>query len=39
MDFIVGETFGELGEAMIALEAIKEFGKGTLAWSSTIYAS
>ncbi|KAK3798002.1 hypothetical protein RRG08_034563 [Elysia crispata] len=28
VDFIVGETFGEFGEAMIALEVIKEFGKG-----------
>ncbi|GFN89862.1 betaine--homocysteine s-methyltransferase 1-like [Plakobranchus ocellatus] len=27
-DFIVGETFSELGEAMLALEAIKQFGKG-----------
>ena len=28
MDFIVAETFSELGEAMLALEVIKEFGKG-----------
>ncbi|XP_077977158.1 betaine--homocysteine S-methyltransferase 1-like [Glandiceps talaboti] len=27
-DFIVGETFGPLGEAMVALEAIKEYGQG-----------
>ncbi|XP_064605574.1 betaine--homocysteine S-methyltransferase 1-like [Liolophura sinensis] len=27
-DFIVGETFGELGEALLALEAIKIHGKG-----------
>ncbi|XP_070567460.1 betaine--homocysteine S-methyltransferase 1-like [Ptychodera flava] len=27
-DFMVGETFGTLGEAMIALEMIKEHGKG-----------
>eukprot|EP00058_Branchiostoma_floridae_P013384 XP_002598872.1 hypothetical protein BRAFLDRAFT_90102 [Branchiostoma floridae] len=27
-DFIVGETFGFLGEAMLALECIKEYGKG-----------
>ncbi|CAL1532769.1 unnamed protein product [Lymnaea stagnalis] len=27
-DFIVGETFGELGEAMLALESIKKYGKG-----------
>ncbi|XP_005109436.2 betaine--homocysteine S-methyltransferase 1 [Aplysia californica] len=28
VDFIVGETFGELGEAMMALEAIKMYGNG-----------
>ncbi|XP_064617551.1 betaine--homocysteine S-methyltransferase 1-like isoform X2 [Liolophura sinensis] len=27
-DFIVGETFGTLGEAMLALEAIKKYGNG-----------
>ena len=27
-DFIVGETFGDVGEAMIALEAIKKYGQG-----------
>ncbi|XP_030851334.1 betaine--homocysteine S-methyltransferase 1-like [Strongylocentrotus purpuratus] len=27
-DFIVGETFGHLGEAMLATQAIKEYGKG-----------
>ncbi|XP_070568435.1 betaine--homocysteine S-methyltransferase 1-like isoform X4 [Ptychodera flava] len=27
-DFIVGETYAHLGEAMLALKAIKEFGKG-----------
>ncbi|XP_071800453.1 betaine--homocysteine S-methyltransferase 1-like [Asterias amurensis] len=27
-DFILGETFSDYGEAMIALEAIKEYGKG-----------
>ena len=28
VDYILGETFNELGEAMLALEVIKEFGKG-----------
>ncbi|GFR76267.1 betaine--homocysteine S-methyltransferase 1-like [Elysia marginata] len=28
VDFIVGETFGEFGEAMLALESIKESGEG-----------
>ncbi|XP_059141150.1 betaine--homocysteine S-methyltransferase 1-like [Physella acuta] len=28
VDYIVGETFGELGEAMLALESIKKYGKG-----------
>ncbi|XP_070556943.1 betaine--homocysteine S-methyltransferase 1-like [Ptychodera flava] len=28
VDFIIGETFMHLGEAMIALEAIKQYGKG-----------
>ncbi|XP_077994340.1 betaine--homocysteine S-methyltransferase 1-like [Glandiceps talaboti] len=28
VDFILGETFMYLGEALIALEAIKEYGKG-----------
>ncbi|XP_077994309.1 S-methylmethionine--homocysteine S-methyltransferase BHMT2-like [Glandiceps talaboti] len=28
VDFIIGETFTYLGEAMIALEAIKEYGNG-----------
>ncbi|KAI8520851.1 hypothetical protein Bbelb_006050 [Branchiostoma belcheri] len=27
-DFIVGETYGFLGEAMLALECIKDYGKG-----------
>ncbi|KAK3102274.1 hypothetical protein FSP39_010105 [Pinctada imbricata] len=27
-DFIVGETYGEFGEAMLALESIKEYGNG-----------
>ncbi|XP_006814175.2 betaine--homocysteine S-methyltransferase 1-like [Saccoglossus kowalevskii] len=27
-DYIVGETFGSLGEAMLALQSIKEHGKG-----------
>ncbi|XP_048740861.1 betaine--homocysteine S-methyltransferase 1-like isoform X3 [Ostrea edulis] len=27
-DFIVAETFGEFGEAMLALESIKQYGKG-----------
>lgn len=27
-DFIVAETFGEFGEAMLALECIKEYGNG-----------
>ncbi|XP_054753318.2 betaine--homocysteine S-methyltransferase 1-like [Lytechinus pictus] len=27
-DFIVGETFGHLGEAILATKAIKEYGKG-----------
>ncbi|KAJ8314969.1 hypothetical protein KUTeg_007119, partial [Tegillarca granosa] len=27
-DFIIAETFATLGEAMLALEAIKEYGKG-----------
>ena len=27
-DFIVGETYGEFGEAMLALECIKEYGNG-----------
>ena len=29
-DFIVGETYIEFGEAMLALEAIKQYGKGEL---------
>uniref|UniRef100_A0A0B7AE37 Hcy-binding domain-containing protein n=1 Tax=Arion vulgaris TaxID=1028688 RepID=A0A0B7AE37_9EUPU len=28
VDFILGETFAELGEAMLALESIKKYGKG-----------
>jgi len=28
MDFIVGETFTELGEAMLAMECCKKYGKG-----------
>ncbi|XP_070556955.1 S-methylmethionine--homocysteine S-methyltransferase BHMT2-like [Ptychodera flava] len=28
VDYIIGETFMHLGEAMLALEAIKEYGKG-----------
>jgi len=28
VDFIVGETFSELGEAKLALECIKKYGKG-----------
>ncbi|XP_071498403.1 betaine--homocysteine S-methyltransferase 1-like [Diadema antillarum] len=27
-DFIVGETFGHFGEALLGLQAIKEYGKG-----------
>lgn len=27
-DYIMGETFSILGEAMLALECIKEYGKG-----------
>ena len=27
-DFILGETYQEFGEAMLALEAIKQYGKG-----------
>ncbi|XP_038059685.1 LOW QUALITY PROTEIN: betaine--homocysteine S-methyltransferase 1-like [Patiria miniata] len=27
-DYIVGESFGDLGEAMMALQAIKKYGKG-----------
>lgn len=27
-DFIIGETFNDFGEAMLALKSIKEFGKG-----------
>ncbi|KAH3782331.1 betaine--homocysteine S-methyltransferase 1-like isoform X11 [Dreissena polymorpha] len=27
-DYIVGETFGHFGEAMLALESIKKYGKG-----------
>ena len=27
-DFIIGETFNDLGEAMLALESIKKYGKG-----------
>ena len=29
-DYIIGETFSDFGEAMLALEAIKEFGKGEI---------
>ncbi|KAH9503691.1 hypothetical protein Btru_067172 [Bulinus truncatus] len=28
VDFIVGETYSEFGEAMLALESIKKYGKG-----------
>ena len=28
-DFIVAETFGEFGEAMMALECIQKYGNGT----------
>ncbi|CAC5420611.1 BHMT [Mytilus coruscus] len=28
VDYIIGETFNALGEAMLALECIKEYGKG-----------
>ncbi|KAH9503692.1 S-methylmethionine--homocysteine S-methyltransferase bhmt2 [Bulinus truncatus] len=31
VDFIVGETYCELGEAMLALESIKKYGKGVAA--------
>ena len=27
-DYIIGETFGVLGEAKLALKAIQQFGKG-----------
>ena len=27
-DFILAETFSDLGEALIAMEALKEYGKG-----------
>lgn len=27
-DFIVAETFGEFGEAILALECIKQYGNG-----------
>jgi S-methylmethionine-dependent homocysteine/selenocysteine methylase len=28
VDYIIGETFKELGEAMLALKAIQKYGKG-----------
>ena len=28
MDFMVGETFFDYGEALLALECIKQYGKG-----------
>lgn len=27
-DFIIGETFNDLGEGLLALEAIKKYGNG-----------
>lgn len=29
VDYILGETFNEVGEAMLALDVIKQYGKGT----------
>jgi S-methylmethionine-dependent homocysteine/selenocysteine methylase len=28
VDYIIGETFSDLGEAMLALKAIQKYGKG-----------
>ena len=28
-DFMIAETYGDLAEAMVALECIKTYGKGT----------
>jgi hypothetical protein len=28
VDYIIGETFNDFGEAMLALKCIKEYGKG-----------
>ena len=35
-DFIIGETYTDLGEAMLALESIKQYGKGR---SCDLYAA
>lgn len=32
-DFIIGETYGVLGEAMLALESIQKYGNGNLRFS------
>ena len=36
-DFIVGETFGLLDEALLATECIKRYGNGTIIYKSNTY--
>ena len=34
-DYIIGETFNDFGEALLALKSIQKYGKGKVNW--TIY--